>query len=165
MPESTKQRISIAVVRHEGELLFEVDGVWFDLLEAFQEFEGGSLTVMRNGRVFDHTSNIVEYGTHAACTCFIGLDKSVRALAASALNPGDFQEGDALVLEVSATRPLKLVDLLRAYLGFTIATDEAFTAKGGSMTLGELSTQLAARRRKAAERVRNMTVLRFCRKR
>ena len=98
--EVPRMKIKIVVVEKEGEKLFQYGNLLFDTLSAEEFFEKGSLTIMRNGEVFDQTSSIEYWGTHAACHCFLGLRKLFKGLtwadAVGGLNPDMLQVGDIL---------------------------------------------------------------------
>lgn len=70
-----RRRVRINVIRHGEEQLFESGGLMFDLLIAYDAFERGQLSIVRDGDVLDRTEAIHEVGTHAARTCFCGLMK------------------------------------------------------------------------------------------
>lgn len=91
-------KIDIAIVEHEGQLWFELDGVKFDMLYADYEFDQKKeVQVVRGGKVIAKAWVMVsrddmifsDYGA-----------KSKIRLQGNALNPEDFYVGDHLVVEV-----------------------------------------------------------------
>ena len=160
-----RRKIRINVINHEGEQLFESDGVMFDLLNAHDEFEQGQLSIIRDGDDLDRTETIHEVGTHAACTCFCGLEKffgenNSRSWAISALAPEDFRAGDVLLLDVLAFPNFDFVGFLRQHACLLSATLQAFKEKS-EMNLGELRERVAKEVAVTAEGFSSATVVRF----
>lgn len=134
--------IEIRVVDVDGELLFEdkPSGLRFDVLAAFDGFEGGKLVIRRDGKVVAETRRIAEYGTHAACTCFIGLDgifgeSSSLGYASSTIGASACRPGDELILDVPPEgREINFAEALRDDYRGRCALDAVFKSHGGQVT-------------------------------
>lgn len=111
------RRYKIDVAEYDGEILFHSDGVYFDILHADYEFEFGQLSIKRDGKLFDRTRSIREYGTHGACTCFLGLSKlwpnADYEQPTSSLIPEQFKIGDILTLDVPGLEWATFGDYIR----------------------------------------------------
>ena len=99
--EQTKKTvIEISVIEKDGAVLFDHNGLSFNVLHAWDEFDGGIMAVSRGGKLFVNIF-ICEFGTHGACTCFCGIGplKIPNFYEASIqLGPKDFVVGDVLTL-------------------------------------------------------------------
>ena len=159
------RRIVISVIEPEGEKLFESDGVRFDMLYADQMWKDGKRTIMRDGAVFDQTSYIDEYGTHAACTCFCGLKKIANSNpAVNGVQPCHFNIGDELILEFPA-RPdneIGFVDHLReSACAISAIYGTLRNDRNQKMTLEELRTRTQERTKKNASHSKQSPIIRF----
>ena len=107
------QAVKLRVVDHEkGRFFVTESGLHFDLLPAFEIFEGGKLTVWRDCKIVAETEEIGEYGTHASTLCFIGLHgildgtpQAVLAYGVDALDPEWFRAGDWLRVSAKVGHP------------------------------------------------------------
>ncbi|HYF05289.1 MAG TPA: hypothetical protein VEA59_03910 [Patescibacteria group bacterium] len=120
-------KVNILVVEHEGELLFQLGDLLFDELQAYYEFAEGTLSVFRNGELFDQTSAIYEVGTHASYMAFIGLYK----VFSSARGHGEIaaarlQAGDEIVVEFRAPQNFDLGRHIRVMAGILGSVHGAF---------------------------------------
>ena len=114
-------QIRINVVVHEKEQLFEVDGILFDCLIAYEGFEGGQLSIIRNEEVIDKTSSIRVVGTQIEWTCFCGM--KLKGDYPEAVVPSDFQMGD--ILSLDSPSDFDFVNFLRRQALFLSATLQA----------------------------------------
>jgi hypothetical protein len=132
-----KQRIEIRVVKHEGELLFQVGDLMFDVLHASPAFGGGELLVHRGGELYDKTRDIREVGTHASHWAFCGLKKCGKAdwrFPAAELEAGEFEEGDILSLEIFVLPEWDLAKHIRMSSAEIAAAHHLFhEQKGGNL--------------------------------
>ena len=98
------QTIVIEVVQYEEIKLFQAEGIMFDKLEAFSDFAGGSLAIMRGEEVIRKTKQIALYGTHGRCHQFIWDGGSNPAVWSRR-----YQVGDKLTLEFDTLEKFDLV--------------------------------------------------------
>ena len=163
---SPRRRIRISVVKCEGEQLFESGAVMFDLLHAHYKFEKGQLSIIRNGEVIDRTEEIDEFGTHGACTCFLGLKKffknenSYRSKAVSALEPKDFQIGDIIFLDILVFQNFDFVTLLKQSACFQSAISQVFKEKS-ELSFPEMEERLSKEIASTAGGFMEATIIRF----
>ena len=137
--------IEIKVVDADGEPLFEerLSGLRFDVLKAFDGFIGGKLAIRRSGKVVAETSDIAEYGTHGACTCFAGLrgifdDTNPLGYAAAAIGASDCRVGDELLLDIPQDGGgADFAEALRVHYRAMNALDAVFQKHGGRVTTTE----------------------------
>lgn len=139
-----RRRIKVPVINFEGERLFEADGIKFDRLEAYDEFIGGQLTIMRNGETLDRTTRIGVFGTHESCTGFCGLEKifggDLRSYGIDFLNAQDFEIGDIFILDVPLPLNFDFAQFLQRQACFSAAMDKTFHAMPvEGTTLGEFN--------------------------
>ena len=92
-------KIKIQVVKHNKKLVFKYKSILFTWLEAYDDFYGGKLKVLRKNKVIDTTSKIDEYGTHAPSMVFYGLYSLTGQYIHFSLEPRLFQENDVLAIE------------------------------------------------------------------
>lgn len=157
-------RIEISVVEHEGEKLFKTGDLLFDQMSAEEEFEGGRLTIVRDGQTLDQTDSIRYYGTHAATTCFMGLGKlfpedSPGTYAVASLIPEQFEVGDTLVLEINQEG--SYANHLRAMVAIETALIGALEENPDGITLGELNDKLPGLVTEQTESTKGAEIVRF----
>ena len=92
-------KIKIRVVKRNGKPVFKYEDILFISLQAYDDFYGGKLKVLRKNKVIDTTSKIDEYGTHAPSMVFYGLYSLTRQYLHFSLEPMLFQENDMLAIE------------------------------------------------------------------
>lgn len=160
-----RRRIKIGVVEHEGERFFKVDDVMFDLLNAYDEFVGGKLSIVRDGEIIDRTGGIYNIGSHDACPHFCGLDKffdkeDYRSRSVSSLSPGNFQAGDILLLDIPATLNFDLVCMIKRSAQSFLAILEVFKEKN-EMSLMELRNSMNEKIGNTAGEFSKVTIVRF----
>ena len=130
-------QIEIVVVNYEQALWFEFEGLKFDTLDAFEEFYGKKVVVIRNGvaivtgRVWDARGEMV----FSDCGGREGVN-----LRGSALHAEDFRLSDRLVLDVPDG--FSLTHQLEESCRF-LNTMLASMPEGQSMTLGEAAGKIA----------------------
>lgn len=141
-------KIEISVVEHEGERLFKVGEVLFDVLSAELEFAGGKLSVIRNGETFDTTEQIDWFGTHAACVGFYGLKNlfgsgNARARFTPSLIPASFRVGDVIVVEMPDVPCYDFGNKLRTFACALDAARKVFKEKPDGIGLGEFRNRMS----------------------
>lgn len=148
-----EKTVTIEVVSHNNELLFKTEGITFDDLTAYPEFEHGTLDVIRQGgRVEDML--IKWYGTHGACVSFIGTRPAIS------LSPHLFQEGDTLILKIPCQQDFDFPDFLREK-HFSSQTLLRVLQETPSGTLNEIRTKYRRQAEKDIKEYRKPDVLRF----
>lgn len=92
-------KLGLEVIEQGGEVFFRSpSGLLFDVLDA-DPFEGGSLVIQRGEAELERTEAIEEYGTHAACVCFIGLNCLGGFGVGNAIGADDLKPGDLVQIE------------------------------------------------------------------
>ena len=160
-----EKTIRVDVVRRGGEQLFKCDDTLFDFLQAYENFEGGQLTITRNNEVVDTTQSIRYAGLHGACTCFCGLKKlfgadNSRSGTISGLNPKDFREGDALLIKFLEHPNFNFVHFLKRDTDLASAIRTVFE-KETRMNLDEFRRRVAEEVATDPEEFLGDAVLRF----
>lgn len=160
-----RRRIKIGVVEHEGERFFKVDDVIFDLLNAYDEFIGGKLSIVRDGEIIDRTGGIDNIGSHDACPHFCGLDKffdkeDYRSRSVSSLSPENFQVRDILLLDIPENLNFDFVRMIKLSAQAFLAIIEAFKEKK-EMNLAELLNSTNEKMASTAGEFARATIVRF----
>lgn len=161
-------KITVVVVEHEGEKLFQTGEIMFDKLEAAYEFIGGSLVIKRQDQVIAHTLSIYEYGTHASLPMFdfaedgLWMDEKRREKSFLGmfpqLWPEDFQTGD--VLEIETVEDFDYVFFLRKFFVMDKTFHRVLTP-GKKFTFGWLRRVVIQDLRRDFPKIKKQTVLRF----
>lgn len=165
-----RRRIKICVVKYKGEQLFKWDDIMFDRLEAYDEFTGGQLTIIRDGELIDRTTSIKGVGTHAACTCFCGLEKlfsgDLRSWGIDSFAPEDFKVGDIFILDVLMPPSFDFARFLRGQACLSSAMNRVFDVMAPEgISLGEFGKDVKAKFHATANEFRGAKVIRFREKR
>lgn len=98
-------KIEIDVVLVKKKLLFRYKKYLFREIEGMPRLEGGSLTILRNGQIFDKTDHIGSCGAQDEGTAFRGLNNLAKetyllnGTGSCAFIPQNFKLGDKVVLE------------------------------------------------------------------
>jgi len=148
------RQFKIKVVSHEDELLFSFGGVLFDQLHAYDEFEKGKLSIIRDGEIFDETYSI---GTQRDCTCFCGIGKIP---AGSHINSHELQARDILLLEIPAPPDFNLANFIRESACYHAAIIGTLEEKG-KMTLNEVREEVTKQVLQTASSFVQAEILRF----
>lgn len=164
-----RRRVRIRVIMHEGEQLFECEETKFDLLQAHYQFEGGQVSIVRDGELLDQTDSIHEVGTHAAFMAFCGLknlfgENHHRAGYTDGLLPDDLKVGDMVLLDMPNYPEFDFPSFLREYACFYGATMEAFKERH-EMSMGEAQQLISEKAAQTAEEFVSVPVVRFREKR
>jgi len=96
---------AVRLIFHAKEDCFKIGEVEVDRVEGFDQYEGGRLTIFRNGEVFDQTNFIGTVGMKDGGTSFSGLDElfhddDAKRNVAAYIFPKNVRKGDLVILEL-----------------------------------------------------------------
>ncbi|MBU2036800.1 hypothetical protein KJ866_01150 [Patescibacteria group bacterium] len=103
------KKVLFKVAEVKGKLMFKTGKLFLSNISAFDFFEGGRLSIYRNGELIDETEAI-EYETYAACVCFIGLK---GRNVSSGISCDGFQVGDSISVSFSCKRTFSIQKFLQ----------------------------------------------------
>ncbi|MFC1608630.1 hypothetical protein ACFL16_03075 [Patescibacteria group bacterium] len=156
-----QKQIEIHVKNLDDEKLFELDGLFFNRLDAHDILENGSLAIKKTRGNIKETATIGWYGTHGACVCFIGFRDHY---ATSAISPEQFEAGDTITISFSCKKDFDFKKFLRQWHMERAALLEVFEELPGRQgTLDEICSGFEKNTKKAIQNPKtpSTNILRF----